>query len=67
MRRAVGNLEVHRAPARSRPGRGAIYIGDYWIVNLVEHVTDVRRVTAQETVTPLAALAATIVAADLLP
>ena len=47
-------LEVHRAPVRPRPGRAVVY-------------TDVRRVTAQETVTPLSAPAATIVVADLLP
>ena len=47
-------LEIHRAPVPRRQGRAAVY-------------TDVRRVTAQETVTPLAAPAATIVVADLLP
>jgi len=47
-------LEVHRSPARQRPGRSAAY-------------TDVRRVSAQEVVTPLAAPSARIVVADLLP
>jgi Uma2 family endonuclease len=47
-------LEVHRAPARPRPGRPATY-------------ADVRRVTAAETIAPLAAPAARIVVADLLP
>ena len=47
-------LEVHRAPSRPRPGRSAIY-------------TDVRRLRAQETIAPLAAPAARILVADLLP
>ena len=47
-------LEVHRAPVPPRRGRAAVY-------------TDVRRVPARETVTPLAAPAGTIAVADLLP
>jgi hypothetical protein len=47
-------LEVHRSPARQRPGRSAAY-------------TDVRRIPRQEVVTPLAAPSARIVGADLLP
>jgi len=47
-------LEVHRSPTRPRPGRSAVY-------------SDVRRLTAREAVAPLAAPAARIVVADLLP
>jgi Uma2 family endonuclease len=47
-------LEVHRSPTRPKPGRPAAY-------------ADVRRVPAQEMITPLAAPAARIVVADLLP
>ena len=46
--------EVHRAPTRPRPGRRAAY-------------ADVRRVPPSETIAPLAAPAARIVVADLLP
>jgi Uma2 family endonuclease len=47
-------LEVHRAPSRPRPGRSAAY-------------ADVRRLRPQESIAPLAAPAARIVVADLLP
>lgn len=47
-------LEVHRAPTPPRPGRAAAYV-------------DVRRVPAQEMITPLAAPAARIAVSDLLP
>jgi Uma2 family endonuclease len=47
-------LEVHRAPTRSGPGRPAAY-------------AEVRRVPPSETVVPLAAPAARMVVADLLP
>jgi Uma2 family endonuclease len=47
-------LEVYRAPTRPSPGRPAAY-------------ADVRRMTALESIAPLAAAAARVVVADLLP